>query len=49
MRCTVLLVRDTTAMAIEREGPTCTVTHDDFVRAIAASKRAKQDVGTPQL
>lgn len=42
------IVVSAAAMAIEREGPACTVTRDDFVRAIAASKRAKQDVGMPR-
>lgn len=35
------------AMALEREGPSCTVTADDFAHAIAASKQAKQEVGSP--
>lgn len=33
------------SMAIEREGPACTITLDDFLRAIEASKRAKREVG----
>ncbi len=33
------------AVAIEREGPSCTITLDDFLHAIEASKRAKQEVG----
>ncbi len=33
------------AMAIEREGPKCTVTQADFLQAISAIKRARQEVG----
>jgi SpoVK/Ycf46/Vps4 family AAA+-type ATPase len=33
------------SMAIEREGVGCTITVDDFLRAIEAGKRAKQEVG----
>lgn len=33
------------ALAIEREGPACIITHDDFSYAIAAGKRAKQVIG----
>ncbi len=35
------------AMAIERDGPGCTITLNDFQRAIEASQRAKQEVGVP--
>jgi SpoVK/Ycf46/Vps4 family AAA+-type ATPase len=33
------------AMAVEREGPACTVTRDDFLRAVEAGRRAKRAVG----
>ena len=33
------------SIAIEREGPTCRITLDDFLMAINASKRAKQEIG----
>jgi SpoVK/Ycf46/Vps4 family AAA+-type ATPase len=33
------------AMAIEREGPKCTVTRADFLHAISATRRARQEVG----
>jgi SpoVK/Ycf46/Vps4 family AAA+-type ATPase len=33
------------SMAVEREGAGCTITLDDFMRAIEASKRAKREVG----
>lgn len=33
------------SIALEREGPTCKVTLNDFVTAIAASKKARQEIG----
>lgn len=33
------------SMAIEREGPGCTITLDDFLYAIEAGKRAKREIG----
>ena len=36
------------SMALDREGPTCRITVDDFSKAIGVSKRAKQAVGSPQ-
>lgn len=33
------------SMAVEREGAACTVTLDDFLRAIDAGRRAQQEVG----
>jgi SpoVK/Ycf46/Vps4 family AAA+-type ATPase len=33
------------AMAVEREGPACTITRDDFLRAVEAGRRAKRAVG----
>ena len=33
------------SIALEREGPACRITFDDFLMAINASKRAKQEIG----
>jgi SpoVK/Ycf46/Vps4 family AAA+-type ATPase len=33
------------SIALEREGPACRITLDDFLTAIHASKRAKQEIG----
>jgi SpoVK/Ycf46/Vps4 family AAA+-type ATPase len=33
------------SIALEREGPACRITLDDFLTAIKASKRAKQEIG----
>lgn len=33
------------SIAIEREGPACRITLDDFLMAINATKRAKQEIG----
>ena len=33
------------AMAVEREGPACIITRDDFLRAVEAGRRAKRAVG----
>lgn len=33
------------SMALEREGPACTVTLEDFSRSTASAKRAKQEIG----
>lgn len=35
------------SMALEREGPTCTITLADFLAALEAGKRAKQAIGVP--
>mgnify|MGYP001020631853 CR=1 FL=1 len=35
------------AAAVERDGPACRVTLDDFLAAIAASRRARRAIGTP--
>jgi SpoVK/Ycf46/Vps4 family AAA+-type ATPase len=35
------------ALALEREGPACRITLDDFLAAIQAAKRAKAEIGTP--
>lgn len=40
-----ILVVNAASTAIEREGPACAIILDDFLRAIEASKRAKQEVG----
>ena len=32
------------AMAVEREGPACTITRDDFLRAVEAGRQAKRAV-----
>lgn len=40
------IVVSATSAALDREGPACTVTLDDFAHAIQASKRAKQEVGS---
>ena len=37
-----------TAIALEREGVACRITLNDFLLAIDASKRAKQEVGAPK-
>jgi SpoVK/Ycf46/Vps4 family AAA+-type ATPase len=34
--------------ALEREGPACKVTFGDFLAAITASKKARQDIGAPK-
>ena len=44
-----ILVVNAASTAIEREGPACAITLDDFLRAIEASKRAKQEVGAGPL
>lgn len=36
------------SMAIEREGPSCRVTLNDFLAAVEASKRARQEIGVPR-
>jgi SpoVK/Ycf46/Vps4 family AAA+-type ATPase len=35
------------AMALEREGPACTITRGDFLRAVEAGRHAKRAVGAP--
>ena len=37
------------SMALEREGPACQITLDDFLTAIHASKRAKQEIGVSRI
>jgi SpoVK/Ycf46/Vps4 family AAA+-type ATPase len=41
------IVVNAASAALEREGPTCRITLDDFLRAVEASKRAKQEIGRP--
>ena len=37
------------SIALEREGPACRITLDDFLMAINASKRAKQEIGVASI
>lgn len=39
------IVINAAAMALEREGPECTIVLDDFLAAMAAGKRAKREIG----
>jgi SpoVK/Ycf46/Vps4 family AAA+-type ATPase len=41
------IVINAASRALDREGPTCKVSLDDFLTAIGASKRAKQEIGVP--
>ncbi len=41
------IVVNAASAALEREGANCTITVDDFLGAIRASKRAKQEIGKP--
>lgn len=42
------IVINAASRALEREGPNCTISVDDFLAAIEASKRAKQEIGVVQ-
>lgn len=39
------IVVNAASAALERDGPTCRITLDDFLRAVESSKRAKQEIG----
>ncbi len=42
------IVVSAASTALDREGPTCRITLNDFLLAINASKRAKQEIGMPR-
>jgi len=41
------IVVNAASLALERDGPTCRITLNDILRAVEASKRAKQEIGRP--
>ena len=41
------IVVSAASTALDRAGPTCRITLNDFLLAINASKRAKQEIGVP--